>query len=196
MSQSKKKKVSIKVFLPLFAGIAVLSLMSFSMARTSSTDYCMSCHEMKPYKEELEKSTHAVDKDKDPIQCHQCHVPPRLGLKYVAVKAVLGVKDLWVHNFGDPDNLDRRQMQVMARRFIVDENCRQCHEDLTLDTEGKPLSEIGKLSHDAYLGNNGNTKRGCAGCHFNMAHLPRFDRRYDFNAEFAKRLKPLEEKSE
>ena len=38
--------------------------------------------------------------------------------------------------------------------------------------------------------------RGCAGCHFNMAHLPRFDTRYYFNAEFTKRLYPVEEKSE
>jgi hypothetical protein len=50
------------------------------------------------------------------------------------------------------------------------------------------ISEIGRLCHEAYQGKNGDTKRGCAGCHFNMAHLPKFDRRYFFNAEFAKRL--------
>ncbi len=176
------------VILLLVVGAIILG--SVTLARTSSTEYCISCHEMQSYKTELEKSSHAVDKDKQAIQCAQCHIPHG-GLKFVAVKTVSGTKDLWIHYMGDPANLNRRQMQETAHRFVLDENCLACHADLEKDTKGQPLSEIGKLCHDAYLGKNRNTKYGCAGCHQNMAHLPEFDRRYEVNAKFAERL-PLE----
>lgn len=184
-------KISLKIFIILFAFVAIIVLMSISMARTSTTEFCMSCHELKTHKNELEKSSHAVDKDKNPIQCHQCHIPNGIGPRYFFIKTYLGIKDMLVHNFGDPENFDRRKLQKIARRFLPDENCRACHEDLTKDAKGNKISEIGRLCHEAYLGQNGNTMRGCAGCHFNMAHLPEFDRRFFFNAEFAKRL-PLQ----
>ncbi|OEU62812.1 MAG: hypothetical protein BBJ57_05890 [Desulfobacterales bacterium PC51MH44] len=192
MLATKSRKFPLKYILILLGIAVIIILMSISMARTSTTEYCVSCHEMERYKDELEKSSHAVDKDKNPIQCRQCHIPKNIGPKYLTVKTVLGLKDLIVHNFGNPEDLDRREMQKIGRRFIPDENCLACHQDLTKDVKDKELSEIGKLCHEAYQGKNGTTKRGCAGCHFNMAHLPQFDRRFFFNAEFAKRL-PLQE---
>ncbi len=185
----KRSSTGLKWALICTAGITIcVFLISIPMARTSTMNYCTSCHEMERYKTELEKSNHAVDKDKNPIECSQCHIPNSSGLKYITVKAVSGIRDLWVHQFGDPGNLDRRSLQSAARRFIVDDNCRACHQDLFKTTKDKKISEIGRLSHEAYLGKNGNAKNGCAGCHFNMAHLPDFDRRYTFNAEFAKNL--------
>ena len=181
------------VIVLLLAGTTFLAVISLSLAKTSSTDFCMSCHEMKIYKEELAKSSHALTKDKKSMECKDCHIPNGYTGRYLIVKTVLGVRDVAFHYLGDPDNLDRREMQKIARRFVPDENCRACHQDLTKDTEDKDLSGIGKLCHEAYLGENGETRRGCAGCHFNMAHLPGFDRRYLFNADFAKNLPITEE---
>lgn len=57
------------------------------------------------------------------------------------------------------------------------------------DAKGeKPVSEIGKLAHEAYLGKNGQAKSNCAGCHINMAHLPDFDRRLHVNKKFVERM--------
>jgi len=192
MAAKNAGKISKVLILVLIGIVGFTALMSISMARTSTTDFCMSCHEIRTHKDELAKSSHAVDKDKNPIECHQCHIPNSIGPRYLTVKIFIGAKDWLVHNFGDPENLDRRRLQVVARRFLPDENCRTCHEDLTKNTKGEKISEFGQLSHDAYLGKNGQTSRGCAGCHYNLAHLPDFDRRYFFNAEFAKRL-PLKE---
>jgi nitrate/TMAO reductase-like tetraheme cytochrome c subunit len=180
--KSRKNKILLALFiLAVAAGVAPMSL-----AQSSSSDFCMSCHEMRGYREELKASRHAVDKDKKAIECAQCHIPNSIGPKFFAVKIFLGIKDIIVHNFGDPQNLNRREMQLTARRFIVDENCLACHPDLNKTADGKKkISEIGRLSHEAYLGKNGTTKRGCAGCHFNMAHLPDFDRRFFFNQKFA-----------
>jgi nitrate/TMAO reductase-like tetraheme cytochrome c subunit len=192
MVETTTRKWPLKLIIVLTIVGAIMLAMSISMAKTSTTDYCISCHEIRTHKDELDKSIHAVDKDKNPIQCRQCHIPNSIGPKYLLVKTVLGLKDLIAHNFGDPENLDRREMQKIARQFMPDENCLACHSDLTQDTKGKELSEIGQLCHEAYQGKNGETKRRCAGCHFNIAHLPTFDRRYSFNSEFAKRL-PLKQ---
>lgn len=191
MTQQQAGKLSWKWIVVIVIGLAaVLVGMGVSMARTSTTEYCTSCHEMKPYLDELKKSPHALDANKKPIDCAQCHVPADLGPKYLVVKTVIGMKDMIVHYLGDPENLDRRDMQPMARQFMDDDNCLACHKDLMKDAKGeKAVSEVGKLCHEAYLGKNGGgTKRNCAGCHQNMAHLPRFDMRYAVNAEFAKRL--------
>ena len=197
MAETTSRKFPVKILIIIVAGFAaIIAASSISMSMTSRTEFCISCHEMERYKEELEKSSHAVDKDKKPIQCRQCHVPLSLGPRYLIVKTYVGMKDVIVSNFGDPTNLDRRQMQKVARKFMSDENCRACHKDLMKNVKDKELSKIGKLCHEAYLLKNGNTKRRCAGCHFNMAHLPRFDRRYFFNEEFAKRLPPVEEKKQ
>jgi cytochrome c-type protein NapC len=178
----------------LIGGILCLAAISLTMAKTSSTEYCISCHEIAPYKAEMEKSSHAVTKDKKPIECRDCHIPNNFGGRYLIVKIVLGMGDVISHHFGDPENLDRREMQKKARKFIPDGNCRKCHEDLTKNVKDEELSEIGKLCHEAYLEKNGQTRRGCAGCHFNMAHLPDYDRRYTFNEKFAKNL-PLKKEA-
>lgn len=179
------KSILLFIFL---GGVAVILLGFATKARTSSNSYCLSCHEMQRYQDELKLSSHAVDKDKKALECAQCHIPLSAGPRYVAVKSIQGLTDLAVHYFGDPERLNRRNLQAKAQRFISDDNCLACHQDLYKDTKDKPLSEIGKLCHDAYLGKNGTTQHGCAGCHANLAHLPEFDRRYEVNAKFAAQL--------
>ena len=187
MEEEKRKGFSSRarwVYL-LLALVVLVVLLSVTMARTSTTSSCLSCHEMQTYKNELEKSSHALDKDKQPIECAQCHLPAGVGPRYVAVKIYSGLSDLWAHTFGDTSRLDRRHLQVVARRFLMDDNCLACHQDLSQNVKGEPISEIGKVAHDAYLGKNGATGSGCAGCHQNLAHLPEFDHRYWANAKFA-----------
>lgn len=163
----------------------------FAMKATSSTEYCMTCHEMTRYREELSKSSHARDARGAEIECRQCHLPLDFGPKYMAVKVYSGAKDIYAHNFGDPENLPRVMLQASAARLVLDENCLACHQDLTRNAKGDgPVSLIGQLSHDAYLGKNGTTKRNCAGCHRNMAHLPDHNRRIRSNAAFAEKLNP------
>ncbi len=159
-----------------------------AVEKTSTTEFCLSCHEMETHGFELKRSAHAVDKNKKPIACVQCHMPPGYGLDYFMVKSYLGVRDAAAHLLGDTEDLDRRAMQAVARRFVADANCLACHADLAQNVKGEPLSAEGRKAHDAWLGKDGNARRTCAGCHANMAHLPVFDRRYAVNAAFAAKL--------
>jgi nitrate/TMAO reductase-like tetraheme cytochrome c subunit len=180
----------------LFAGVlAVLACGAYPlMSVTSGMPFCSSvCHEMGVHREELRSSAHARDKDGQEIGCAQCHIPPGFGPRYVAVKTYSGIKDVFVHLAKSPVLLDRAALQITARRFIDDDNCRSCHADLHRDAKGeKEISEIGGISHDAYLGKNGQAKSNCAGCHANIAHLPEFDRRLEVNRDFAGRVRNKE----
>ncbi len=184
MKQNNEKVLACKKFLPLFAVLLFfLALISAAQAGDVNEE-CKKCHDVKSYQQELDKSSHAVDKDKKPIKCDQCHV-----LHYYPMESYAGRDDYDI--IFKPEDLNRRKMQIHARqRAIPPEKCSECHKDLNKNVKGETLSEIGQLSHEAFLGKNGSTRRTCAGCHINMAHLPDFDRRLAVNAEFAKRLPP------
>jgi nitrate/TMAO reductase-like tetraheme cytochrome c subunit len=180
----------------LFLGILAVSICGAFplMYATSSTSFCASvCHEMAVYRTELGSSAHALDKEGNETGCARCHIPAGVGPRYMAVKIYSGVKDVFVHLVRSPVSLDRAELQTAARRFVDDDNCRGCHADLYKDARGeKEISEIGGISHDAYLGKNGQAKSNCAGCHVNIAHLPEFDRRLEVNRAFADRIRNKE----
>lgn len=181
----------IKAFIPI--GIIVLVCLvvgSWAVSVTSRDSFCLSCHEMQVYKDELRLSSHAVDAKGGEIGCFQCHIPADGVLRMLGAKSWMGLKDLWVHHTGQGVELDRAAMQPRARRFTADANCIACHEDMYRDAKGeKAISAEGKLAHDNYLGKNGQARSSCVGCHQNLAHLPAFDARLPRNMTFAQKLK-------
>lgn len=185
MANKNKYRIFV-IALGLFAVFSVIT--GYAMYATSTTEFCSTaCHEMTPQYEEYKYSAHFMDKDGNQIGCVQCHLPPGMGPKYLATKTYIGMKDVIVKFVIQPEEFVRVQHQPVARRFIDDNSCLKCHDDLTKDSTGKaPISALGKIAHDAY--NNGEAKSNCAGCHINIAHLPPADRRLPQNADFAKRI--------
>ena len=185
---------------PYLAAFFVLSLFvvlgagMYALHATSSSKFCLSCHEMQPYAKEQRFSSHAKSKDGQEIGCNQCHIPQGMGPRFFAVKIYSGIKDAAVHFWSKPERIhNRARAQETARRFVDDANCLICHADLYRNARGDaPVSGYGGLAHDAYLGKNGSTKRNCVGCHINLAHLPAFDRRLQVNAAFTSRLQQEE----
>jgi len=144
---------------------------------------CKRCHDVVTYQQELAASPHAKDAEGKPISCEQCHQ-----FHYSPLTSYYARDAYYDKKIFPPGAFDRRKLQANARKAIPPEKCQACHKDLSKNAKGEPISEIGQLCHDAYLGKNGETRRQCAECHVNIAHLPPFDREYPFNAEFAKKL--------
>ncbi len=144
---------------------------------------CKRCHDVAMYERELKASPHAVDKDNKPITCDQCH-----HFHFNPLTSYYARDEYYDKKIFPPGAFDRREMQVTARKSMKAEKCQACHKDLYKNVKGEPISEIGRLCHDAFLGKNGETRRTCTGCHLNIAHLPPFDRDRPFNAVFAKKL--------
>jgi ribosomal protein L40E len=142
---------------------------------------CNRCHDVKMY--QLKSSSHAFDKDKKEISCEQCH-----HFHYSPLTSYYARDEYYNKKIFPPGAFDRRKMQVTARESMQAKKCQVCHTDLYKNAKGEVLSEIGQLCHDAFLGKNGETRRTCAGCHLNIAHLPIFDREQRYNADFAGKL--------
>ena len=178
-----------KDYMIKFAGMAsafglVLSLSgSVFAADRPAVEECMRCHDVKQYQYELKHSVHAFDKDKKEISCEQCHV-----FHFSPLTSYYARDKYYDKKIFEPGAFDRRKMQANARQTDLSAKCQECHKDLSKNTKGEPISMIGGLAHDAYLGKNGTTRKTCQGCHINISHLPDFDKDLMINAEFAKRL--------
>ncbi len=183
----------------LVAGLAVLATSWTGFlpeARSAATkdrpivEECKRCHDVATYEKELASSPHAFDKDKKPITCDQCHQ-----FHFNPLTSYYARDEYYDKKIFKPEDFNRRRLQKNARTAIPPEKCRACHKDLSKNAKGEPISEIGQLCHDAFLGKNGTTRRNCAGCHINVAHLPPFDRGLQINAEFVKKLAESEKKA-
>lgn len=154
-----------------------------------AVEECKRCHDVAMYRQELKASVHAKDKEGKEISCDQCH-----HFHFNPLTSYYARNEYYDKKIFPPGAFDRRKMQKQARVSMQAEKCQACHKDLHKNVKGEPISEIGALCHDAFLGKNGSTRRTCAGCHINIAHVPPFDRDRPWNEEFVKRLAEMEGK--
>ncbi len=178
-----------KSYLVRLSGMAAVFGLVMALGGTASAadrppvEECMRCHDVKQYQHELKNSVHAFDKDKKEISCEQCHV-----FHFSPLTSYYARDKYFDKKIFEPGTFDRRKMQGNARQTDLTAKCQECHKDLTKNVKGEPVSLIGSLAHEAFLGKNGTTRKTCAGCHINMGHLPDFDKDLMINAEFAKKL--------
>ena len=134
---------------------------------TSQDGFCLSCHEMRSYKEELLKSPHAKDAKGKPIGCSQCHISSSGLISMLETKVALGITSSWKHFTSDELLLNRAQIRDTARKYLADANCRSCHANLLLNaSQDGPVSPKGKVAHEEYLKKNPHPDRGsCSRCH-------------------------------
>ncbi|MCU0611772.1 MAG: NapC/NirT family cytochrome c [Candidatus Eisenbacteria bacterium] len=158
-------------FLPAAAigGVLALALVgaaSLGVSWSSSSSFCMSCHEMRVVGEQGWMQSRHYQNDAGVVaSCSDCHVPHRLFPK-LYVKARDGSKDVFVHFFGesDPSRMNWDELAASARRKVYDESCRSCHQNLT--PEG--LSIKGIVAHREYLRMKG--RQRCLDCHLELFH--------------------------
>jgi len=133
---------------------------------SSSTSFCILCHEMKFVAEQgWKQSPHFSNEEGVVAQCEDCHIPPEMMQKFWT-KTRDGLKDVAVHTFGesDPEKMDWKELEHSARRKISDTSCIKCHENLT--PRGSSIKTI--VAHRAYLRMKDDKK--CLDCHRESFH--------------------------
>lgn len=111
------------------------------LAKTSTPEYCMSCHVMESqYEEWFHTGAHRR------ISCVDCHLPNSHPVVHYIWKSIDGMKDMLVFHSG---TVPERIALSSHGEKVLRENCVRCHETTVMMTD---------------------TSRNCWGCHRWVTH--------------------------
>lgn len=155
------------IFIIIVLAIFGLCFTYFSVEMTSTTEFCVLCHEMDHSLETLKESTHYKDENGKTIAtCRDCHLPSwRHPIGLVWAKMYHGTKDVY-HHFADGDEMKypyyQYEMRMKARKSVPSSSCIECHDDVM---ESKDPDII--MFHKGLIKNK---QLNCVDCHKNLVH--------------------------
>ena len=151
-------------------GALLIAAFDTTMNKTTSNEYCMSCHTHEQADLAWKKSPHYLSHSGAMTDCAACHLPPKEDglLKYYMTKSKIGVKDLWAKMTKNPEEIDweaKRELEH-ARKIVYNSSCERCH--VNLFPEG--ISDDGITAHLHYEENAKKLGLDCISCHLNVGH--------------------------
>lgn len=187
-------KINFRYVVPGYISFIVLSIatvFSISVAgfstfiqETSTTKFCISCHEMEStVYEEYKKTIHYKNASGVRAGCSDCHVPHDW-LMTISRK-LFAVKDVYHHFAGTIDTLEKfeeRRLLLAQRVWTSMEKsdsieCRNCHTFSAMTLDKQRLRA--RKQHENAM-NNGET---CIDCHKGIAHKPVHEQLEKFDDE-------------
>jgi nitrate/TMAO reductase-like tetraheme cytochrome c subunit len=159
-----------------WALVGMVGLIGFDLVveQTSTTDFCLSCHEMKIMQEELSKTVHFKNRTGVRVACGDCHVPRGQPDKLIA--KVQALDDVYAHFVGTidtPEKFEARR-EEMAHTVWAEMKangsraCRACHAFEAMEFS-KQADRPRRKHNEAMI--SGET---CIDCHKGIAHaLPK-----------------------
>lgn len=140
-------------------------------SHTSTTEFCISCHEMQnTVYVEYQSTVHFLNASGVQPSCSDCHIPK--GLLQTLYRKLLAAKDVYHHLLGSidtPEKFEQRRL-IMAQRVWQQmkasdsQTCRSCHDfkHMALNKQRKRASRQHQIAMK-----DGNT---CIDCHKGIAH--------------------------
>ena len=143
----------------------IIFLGNKSVIKTSTDEYCASCHVHPHSTQSWKRSTHVDNPRGIKVHCVDCHLPPH-GEGYLIEKAKTGIRDLWSNTFKDSAsfNWEEKSQIEYAKHHTFEASCIHCHQNnypLGLTTEGRE-------AHLYYEKQEG--KLHCINCHITAGH--------------------------
>jgi len=175
----KRKRAGRIIFL---SGILVAALITFlgnkTVVKTSTNDYCASCHVHPQASQSWKRSTHYDNPRGIHVNCVDCHLPPH-GDGYLFEKAKTGIRDVWANWFKDSASLNwEAKSQIdYAKRHTFESSCIHCHQN----NYPLGLTKEGREAHLYYEQQAGELH--CINCHITVGHYDP-DRRHAQNVDF------------
>lgn len=156
--------LGVLIAFPLF------SMTYYTMVRTSTPEFCASCHEIQPAYEAWKTSTHVNNEQGVVADCMDCHLPaPHDTVDFFYSKTMHGAKDVFVHFTGGDETYDRAEMRKAAYKSIENDQCLKCHRNLM----HMPSSRGAMLAHRATLYPRPGYEKKCTDCHRQLVHMDR-----------------------
>jgi len=154
----------------VLAGVAGVTGLEAVVAGTSTTEFCLSCHEMQIMQEEFTKSIHFRNRSGVRLECGDCHVPKDGLRKYIS--KIQALDDVYAHFIGTIDTPEkfearREDMAHTVRAAMKEDNsqaCRNCHAFNAMDLAKQ--ADRPKRKHSEAM----DTGQTCIDCHKGIAH--------------------------
>ncbi len=151
----------------LIVGILLVLGGGIAIEKTSTNNYCVSCHIHPGADASWKRSVHYETQSGYRVTCVECHLPPR-GHGYIWEKGKTGLRDLW--SFWTKDSAsfdwnDRRRLET-ARAYSYESSCIKCHENLF----PLKLTKAGEDAHLYYKQTKKTPELHCINCHLNAGH--------------------------
>ena len=175
MNTKKKCKFTEKIAWSSFAFI-LIGLVAGAIAttgtvilveKTSTNEFCASCHSHDAMMASFKKSNHGgVNRVGHVAKCVDCHLPHDNLANTLITKAIVGTNDVMVEFFGDPGAINWHKRRKLREEYVYDSGCLQCHVRLTEATKDNKRA---LQSHKAYFSGELEDMK-CVSCHKNVGH--------------------------
>ncbi len=154
--------IGILIALPLF------SITYYTMVRTSTPEFCASCHEIQFAYNTWKTSSHVNNAQGFVADCMDCHLPaPHDTLDFFYQKTFHGIKDVIIHF--TQDEYDNAKQRKKAYASFKNSQCMKCHRNLL----AIPDKRGAMLAHRTELYPRAGYEKRCVDCHKNLVHNPR-----------------------
>lgn len=146
----------------------IFSITYYTMVRTSTPQFCASCHEIQFAYNSWKTSTHANNAQGFVADCMDCHLPaPHDTFDFFYAKTAHGIKDVFVHFFGG--EYDREKVRNNAYASFKNHQCQKCHRNIL----HIPNKRGAMLAHRTVLNPMPGYEKKCVDCHRNLVHVKR-----------------------
>jgi cytochrome c-type protein NapC/trimethylamine-N-oxide reductase cytochrome c-type subunit TorC len=156
------------VVLGILIAFPLFSMSYYTMVRTSTPEFCASCHEIKPAVVAWRSSTHTNNAAGVVVDCMDCHLPaPEDTFDFFFSKTYHGIKDVAIHFL--EDEYDRDQARENAYAAFDNSQCQKCHRNLL----NMPHKRGAMLAHRAVVYARPGYEKKCIDCHYDLVHSER-----------------------
>jgi cytochrome c-type protein NapC/trimethylamine-N-oxide reductase cytochrome c-type subunit TorC len=156
------------VALGIVIAFPLFSMSYYTMVRTSTPEFCASCHEIKPAVVAWRSSTHTNNAAGVVVDCMDCHLPaPQNTFDFFFAKSYHGLKDVVVHFLSG--EYDREKAREAAYAAFDNDQCQKCHRNLL----HMPTQRGAMLAHRAVVYARDGYEKKCIDCHYDLVHSER-----------------------
>ncbi len=173
-------KPAIYIVVGIVLAFPLFSMSYYTMVRTSTPEFCASCHEIEYAYNTWRTSTHVNNEVGLVADCMDCHLPaPHDTFDFFYTKTAHGIKDIVIHF--TTGRYDQEKNRRTAWATIKNDQCMKCHRNLLYI----PNKRGAMLAHRTVLYPRPGYEKRCLDCHRNLVHNPSPLYRYkQYQAEY------------
>ncbi|MBI4619679.1 MAG: NapC/NirT family cytochrome c [Desulfobacterales bacterium] len=163
----KTIKTATVITLTLLVASSLFVLIQYAMVRTSTPQFCATCHEMEFAYDTWKSSSHFNNRHGLVAECMDCHLPPvEDTLSFYPAKIYHGIKDLVLHFTNEA--YDREKSRKLVYETFNNKYCLKCHSNLLYI----PDKRGAMLAHRSLIYARSGYEKKCLDCHENLVHKP------------------------